>query len=62
MCSSSVLPDGNSSKRIPSLAFGKVQTTLQIYVQAVSEQKRAANAMVVGQLLFDGLKAVTATA
>jgi integrase len=44
------------------LRHSNVQTTLQIYTQAVSEQKRAANAMVVGQLLFDGLKAVTATA
>jgi len=33
------------------LRHANVQTTLQIYTQAVSEQKRAANAMVVGQLL-----------
>jgi hypothetical protein len=33
------------------LRHSNVQTTLQIYTQAVSEQKRAANAVVVGQLL-----------
>jgi integrase len=33
------------------LRHSNVQTTLQVYTQAVTEQKRAANAMVVGQLL-----------
>lgn len=33
------------------LRHSNVQTTLQVYTQAVSEQKRAANALVVGQLL-----------
>jgi integrase len=36
------------------LRHSNVQTTLQIYTQAVSEQKRAANAVVVGQLLSVG--------
>jgi integrase len=35
------------------LRHSNVQTTLQIYTQAVSEQKRAANAVVVGQLLVE---------
>ena len=35
------------------LRHSNVQTTLQVYTQAVSEQKRAANAMVVGQLLVN---------
>ena len=33
------------------LRHANVQTTLQVYTQAISEQKRAANAKVVGQLL-----------
>lgn len=33
------------------LRHSNVQTTLQVYTQAVTEQKRAANAIVVGQLL-----------
>jgi integrase len=33
------------------LRHANVQTTLQIYTQAVSEQKRQANARVVGQLM-----------
>ena len=33
------------------LRHSNVQTTLQVYTQAISEQKRAANAKVVGQLL-----------
>jgi integrase len=33
------------------LRHSNVQTTLQVYTQAVSEQKRAANARVVSQLL-----------
>ena len=33
------------------LRHSNVQTTLQIYTQAISEEKRAANAKVVGQLL-----------
>jgi len=36
------------------------QTALQVYPQAVSEQKREAHARVVGQLLFSGPKEVTA--
>jgi site-specific recombinase XerD len=44
------------------LRHSNVQTTLQVYTQAVTEQKRAANAMVVGQLLFNRSKAVTTTA
>jgi integrase len=35
------------------LRHSNVQTTLQVYTQAVTEQKRAANAMVVDQLLAD---------
>ena len=33
------------------LRHSNIQTTLQIYTQAVSEQKRAAHEHVVGQLL-----------
>jgi site-specific recombinase XerD len=33
------------------LRHSKVSTTLNVYTQAVSEQKRAAHAAVVGQLL-----------
>jgi len=41
------------------LRHSNVQTTLQVYTQAVSEQKRAANAVVVGQLLSVGNEAAT---
>jgi len=33
------------------LRHSNVQTTLQVYTQAVTEQKRATNALVLGQLL-----------
>jgi integrase len=44
------------------LRHSNVQTTLQVYTQAVSEQKREAHERVVGQLLFSEPKEVTATA
>jgi integrase len=42
------------------LRHSNVQTTLQTYTQAISEQKRAANAAVVGQLLSAGSEAAAA--
>src|SRR5271165_1499600 len=36
------------------LRHSNIQTTMDVYTQAVSEQKRAANAVVVGQLLAVG--------
>ena len=46
----------NISKRVGwhLLRHSNVQTTLHIYPQAVSQQKREANAVVVGQLLAVG--------
>jgi hypothetical protein len=37
-----------TSRLAQAATYSKVQTTLQVYSQAVSEQKRAANAKVVG--------------
>ncbi|PYX31960.1 MAG: hypothetical protein DMG80_09180 [Acidobacteria bacterium] len=44
------------------LRHSNVQTTLQIYTQAVSEQKRAANARIVEQMLLSEPIVATATA